>query len=86
MRDASGDQLAVDGELRRCPDSLNGYKYHVNLIVADLGAMNAILGMDFLMAYVVVINLQTDQVSLRSWTLVNTLQGDCSDHIKVHQR
>jgi len=46
MVGASGASLTVLGELRRCPVLLNGYEYHVNLIVADLGTVDAILGMD----------------------------------------
>ena len=57
---AQGTTLMVIGELRRCPVLLNGYEYHVNLVVADLGAVSAILGMDFLKAYGVKINLETD--------------------------
>ena len=48
---ASGKCLTVHGEVRRCPVTLNGYEYHVNLVVADLATVNVILGMDFMMAY-----------------------------------
>ena len=57
MVGASGASLTVIGELRRCPVLLNGYRYHVNLAVAELDTVDAILGMDFLTAYGVTINL-----------------------------
>ena len=62
---ASGESLTVRGELMRCPVTLNGYKYHTNLVVADLGAVDIILGMDFLKAYGAVIDLKADKVSLQ---------------------
>ena len=39
MVGASGASLTVNGELRRCPVLLNGYEYHVNLVVAELGTV-----------------------------------------------
>ena len=48
MVGASGALLTVKGELRRFPVLLNGYEYHVNLVVAELGTVDAILVMDFL--------------------------------------
>ena len=64
---------------------MNGYKYHVNLVVADLGAVDAILGMDFLLAFGAVIDLLAAKISLRSWIVINTVQEDeeCSDRAKV---
>ena len=46
---SGGKRLTVHGEVRRCPVTLNGYEYQVNLVVAYLGTVNLILGMDFLM-------------------------------------
>ena len=43
---------------------MHGYKYHVNLVVANLGAVDVILGMDFLLAYGAIIDLAADTVSL----------------------
>ena len=71
MVGASGASLTVLGELRRCPVLLNGYEYHVNLVVADLSTVDAILDMDFLKAYGVTINLKNDTVSLEAGTLIN---------------
>ena len=51
---------------RRVDRFFNGYKCHINLVVADLGALNVIIGMDFLKAYGVVIVSNADQVSLGS--------------------
>ena len=48
--------------------------------------MNAILGMDFLIAYGAVINLIADQVSLRSGLQINTLEEECLDDMKVSLR
>ena len=85
---ASGDPLSVKGSLRRCPILLNGYKYHVNLEVADLGVVDAILGMDFLLAYGAVIDLPAAKVRLRSGIVINTVQEDevCSDRARVRLR
>ena len=85
---ASGDSLSVGGYLRRCPILLNGYKYHVNLVVADLGVVDAILGMDFLLAYGAVIDLRAAEVRLRSGIVINTVQEDeeCSDRATVRLR
>ena len=52
---------------------LNGYMYHVNLVVAELNTVDAILGMDFLKAYGVTINLKTDTVSLGAGALINQI-------------
>ena len=52
-----------------------GYKYHINLVVADLGVVNVILEMDFSMAYGAIIDLKADQVSLQSGTIISILQG-----------
>ena len=82
---ASGASLTVIGELRRCPVLLNGYEYHVNLVVADLGTVDAILGMDFLKAYGVTINLKNDTVSLEASALINQLT-ECADRILVGLR
>ena len=73
----------MHGELRRCPVILNGYEYHANLVVANMGTVSAILGMDFLKAYGAVIDLKTDQVSLKSGTLINTLRAEGLDRISV---
>ena len=64
---------------------LNGYEYHVNLVVADLSTVDAILGMDFLKAYGVTINLKNDTVSLEAGTLINQLT-ECADRIPVRLR
>ena len=45
---------------------LNGYEYNVNLVVADLGAVNIILGMDFMLAYDASISLRLRTVSFRA--------------------
>ena len=66
--------LPVRGELRKFPVSINGYQCYANFVVADLGAVNIILGMDFLKAYDAVINLKADQVSLWSGTVINAVQ------------
>jgi len=50
---------------------LNGYEYHVNLVVADLGSVDAILGMDFLKTNGVKINLKNDTISLEASTVIN---------------
>ena len=81
---ASGTPLTVYGELRRCPIVLNGYKYYVNLEIADLGTtVRAILGMDFLKAYEAKINLETDQVRRKAGTVFNTLLEDSAEPISV---
>ena len=82
MVGASGASLTVIGELRRCPVLLNGYEYHVNLVIADLGIVDATLGMDFLMAYGVTINLKNDTVSLEAGALINPIT-ECTDRIPV---
>ena len=86
MVGASGAALTVKGELRRCPVILNSYKFHVNLVVADLGPVSAILGMDFLKAYGVKIDLSTDTVSLKAGTVINSLYEDGPDRIPVRLR
>ena len=58
MVGASVASLTVIGELRRCPVLLNGYQYYANLVIAELDTVDAILGMDFLKAYDVTINLK----------------------------
>ena len=55
-------------------------------MVTDLGALSAILGMDFLKAYDAVINLKRDKVSLKVGTVINTLKEDGADRITVHLR
>ena len=82
MLGASGASLTVKGDLRRCPELLNGYKYHVNLVVAELDTVDAILGMDFLKAYGVTINLKTDTVSLGAGALIHQIT-EFTDHIPV---
>ena len=82
MVGAPGASLTVLGELRRCPVLLIGYEYHVNLVVADLGTVDAILGMDFLKAYGVTINLKNDTVSLEAGALINQIT-ECMDRIPV---
>ena len=56
------------GSLRRLADCKRRAEkmpmYHVNLVVAELNTVDAILGMDLLKAYGVTINLKTDTVSL----------------------
>ena len=85
MVGASGASLTVIGELRRCPVLLNGYEYHVNLFVADLGTVDAILSMDFLNAYGVTINLKNFTVSLEACALINQIT-ECADRIPVRLR
>ena len=80
---ASGKRLTVHGELRRCPVTLNGYEYHMNLVVADLGTVSAILDMDFLKAYDTGISLRRDTVSFRAGTVINALLEEGPDHIPV---
>ena len=58
------------GELRRCPVVLNGYEYHANLVIADLGNVSAILGMDYFKAYDADINLKIDTVNFIAGTLI----------------
>ena len=70
---ASGKRLTVRGQLRRVPFLLNDVLYHANLVVAHLGAVNAILGMDFLKAYGAVINLETNQVSMKPSVQINSI-------------
>ena len=77
MVGASGASLTVKDELRRCPVLLNGYKYHVNLVVAELDTVDAILGMDFLTAYGVTINLKNDTVSLGAGALIHQIMESC---------
>ena len=72
----SGKRLTVHGEVRRCPVTLNGFEYHVNLVVADLGTVNVILGMDFLKAYDADISLRTDTMSFCAGTMINTLMEE----------
>ena len=81
---ATGTRLTVHGELRRCPVTLNGYQYFVNLVVADLGTVSAILGMDFLMAYDADISLRRDTVSFRAGTVINSVREECGlDRVPV---
>ena len=68
----SGKRLTVHGEVRRCPVRLKGYEYHVNLVVADLGTVNVILGMDFMLAYDADISMRLNTVSFRAGALINT--------------
>ena len=75
---ATGTQLTVHGELRRCPFLLNGFQYHCNLVVAELGVINAIIGMDFLKAYGAIIDLDRDQVTLSAGLQINTVVGGVS--------
>ena len=72
----SGKRLTVHGEVRRYPVRLNGYEYHVNLVVADLGTVNIILGMDFMLAYDADIRVRLNTVSFRAGTMINTLMED----------
>ena len=85
MVGASGASLTVKGELRRCPVLLNGYLYHVNLVVAELDTVDAILGMDFLKAYGVTIKLKTDTVSLGAGALIHQIT-ESADSIPVWLR
>ena len=55
---------------------LNGYEYHVNLVVADLGTVNIILGMDFMLAYDADISLRLNTVSFRAGAMINTLKEE----------
>ena len=64
MVGVSGVSLTVIGELRKCPVLLNGYKYYANLVVTKLDTVDAILGMDFLKAYDVTINLRRVRLKL----------------------
>ena len=64
---------------------LNGYEYHVNLVVADLGTVDTFLGMNFLTAYGVTINLKNDTVSLEAGALINQIT-ECADRIPVWLR
>ena len=64
--------------------NLNSYKYQVNLVVADLGTVSVILGMDFLKAYDAEICLKADTVSFSACTLINTLmEEEDPDHVPV---
>ena len=85
MVGASGASLTIKGELRRCPLLLNGYLYHVNLVIAELGTVDTILGMDFLTAYGVTINLKNDTVSLGARALIQQIT-ECVDCIPVARR
>ena len=76
---ASGERLTVHGEVRRCPVRLNGYEYHVNLVVADLGTVNIILGMDFMLAYDSDISLGLSTVSFRAGAMNNTRNEEGPD-------
>ena len=55
------------------------------LVMADLGAVSAILGMDFLKAYGVKNNLETDTFSLSASTMIKNLTGS-ADCIPVRLR
>jgi len=79
---ALGASLTVIGELSRYPVLLNGYECHVNLVVADLGTVDAILGMDFLTEYGVTFNLKNDTVSLEAGALVHQIT-ECVDSIPL---
>jgi len=50
--------------------------------------VDAILGMDFLLAFGAVIDLLAAKISLRSWIVINTVQEDeeCSDRASVRLR
>ena len=81
---ASGKRLTSHGEVHRCPVRLYGHEYHVNLVVADLGTVNVILSMDFMMAYDVEISMWLDTVSFRASALINTLmEEEGPDHVPV---
>ena len=60
--------------------TLYGYEYHVNLVVANLGTVNVILGMDFLKAYDAEISMWSDTVSFRAGALINTLTEEEEPH------
>ena len=63
---------------------LNGYEYHVNLVIADLGTVNIILGIDFMLAYDTNISMQLNTVSFHAGTLINTLlEEEGPDHVPV---
>ena len=63
--------------------TLNDYEYHVNLVVADLGTVSAILGTDFLKAYDSEISLKCDTVSFSASTLINALLEEGPDRVPV---
>jgi len=87
MVGASGASLTVIGELRRCPVLLNGYQYYANLVVAKLDTVDAILGMDFLKAYDVTINLKNDIVSLGAGALIHQVtELESADRVPVRLR
>ena len=69
-------RLTVHREVRRCPVRLNGYEYHVNLVVADLGTVNVILGMDFMLAYNADISVQLNTESFRAGAMINNLMEE----------
>ena len=64
---------------------MNGYQYHAHFVVAVLGAVNIILGMNFLNNYGAIIDLKTDQVSPGSETFINAVQDTiiCPDSTRV---
>ena len=62
---------------------INGYKYHVNLVVADLGTVSTMLGMDFLKAYDAEIGQKRDTVSIRAGTVINALIEEGPDRNPV---
>ena len=87
MVGASGASLTVIGELRNCPVLLNGYKYYANLVVTKLDTVDAILGMDFLKAYDVTIDLRHDIVSLGAGALIQQVVEEKSmDRVPVRLR
>ena len=66
---------------------LNGYKYYANLVVTKLDTVDAILGMDFLKAYDVTINLRNDIVSLGAGALIQQVVEEKSvDRVPVRLR
>ena len=57
----------------------------MNLVVDDLGTVDAILGMDFLTAFGVTINLKNDTLSLEAGALIHQIT-ECVDRIPVRLR
>ena len=61
------------------------YKYYVNLVVATLGIVNVILGMDFLKVYNADISLKVETVTFSAGTMINTLmEEEGPDRVSVH--
>ena len=78
-------ESVVGGQGARESVLTDGYLYHVNLVVAELDTVDVILGMDFLTAYGVTINLKNDIVSLGAGALIHQIT-ESADRIPVRLR